>query len=152
MVAVHSDGTVDLKLADGTVLQKIHSQDLQRNATLVADEGRPLSAASEVSSRHGNDEALKSLMEENLRLEAQVEAARSTRSPTPIPPTSAASSRGGDADDSCSVASSSRACQMPSIGVDLGCIEQGVQRKGGRRSLSAVRAAQSEISSALSWE
>ena len=39
--------------------------------------------------------ALKSLMEENLRLEAQVEAARSTRSPTPIPPTSAASSRGG---------------------------------------------------------
>ena len=176
VVGVHTDGTVDLLLASGEVMERVKPHEVSRR--MRNEDERPSSAASIASSvassrpgtggsrvggpnsldssrffaRHPvaasnpSDEqkqALGALKQEHVALKAELHAQQ--RQQQQLAATSSPSAAKG-------VVGTVRLDKDLSEMADLAIVEAGVARKGGRRSLSAARAAQSEMSSLLSWE
>jgi hypothetical protein len=158
VVAVHADGRVDLQLPTGEIAERVHPSELARPSSAASD--RPPSSASSgaplvqpstaprhaalmlaglkhehkalksESTRLEEERALLDLRRENRILQAEIDAqTQPTKAPAPLE----------DGADEVRTA-------------DLAVVEAQVSRKGGRRTVSAARAAQCEVAALLSWE
>ena len=136
---VHPDGTVDVLLPSGEVLERMPADGVER----AEDAERPVSAASSRPST-SNTRIAKDRPSGGLLAQSEPQACDAS-SFEPILSTIGRSLASGK--DQCG------APEHNGLGTtDLALIEAGISRRGGRKSLSAARAAQSEMPSLLSWE